>query len=334
MAKKTTGVSGISPLTVFDLAEGLFLGHALVAIERLGILDSLRRPMTLESLATKHGVDREILGYILPLLAARTKMIAQRSRRYQITKTFNETTRFVLLQYVGAYGRNAIELPGILRNPSTAAEFIDHEQHSRAFDCAMPHQTDALGDLVLQRAVGAVFDIGCGTGSLLLYLATRINGFRGWGIDNNPWMCKAARSRAAKAGKARRITILEGDSRSLTKQVSRSVADRIQAVTASGVANEFFSDGTSRAIAWLTELKRVFPGAMLFIEDYYGQLGYGHRVPPKHITVHDFVQVISGQGVPPHSLPEWKKIYQAAQCEFVKEFRGPKSFTFIHMVRL
>jgi hypothetical protein len=73
---------------------------------------------------------------------------------------------------------------------------------------------------------------------------------------------------------------------------------------------------------------------VLLIGDYYGQLG--HRRPPRSHTLamHDFAQVISGQGIPPPDLASWKQIYRAARCSLVHVIQDHEASFFVHLLKL
>ena len=76
------------------------------------------------------------------------------------------------------------------------------------------------------------------------------------------------------------------------------------------------------------------PGRALLVSDYYGCLGQRDgRWFPK-TALHDFVQVISGQGVPPPNLESWQAIYADAGCGLVHALEDDNASGFIHIVRL
>jgi SAM-dependent methyltransferase len=320
--------------SAFNLSEAFFLAHALVTVERLGILDSLKKPMTAKKLATQYRVDLHVLDATLQMLALRTQLVSYVSGKYGVTSSYDWGARFSLLQYVGSYGPNAQALTRILRDPSIGGELVDREQHKRAFERATPLDRNPLGGLVIQLGLNRVLDIGCGTASMLLYLASNREDFLGWGIDNNSWMCAEARRRVASARKSRSVKILSGDSREMDNVLPSRITKKVEVLTASGVANEFFSDGISLAVAWLARLKAAFPGRTMLISDYYGQLGFKKQPVWAGVALHDYVSVLSGQGVPPPDLAGWKKVYRAARCELIQTVEEENSCNFIHVLRL
>jgi len=300
----------------------------------MGILESMAKPITPRKLATKYRIDEHILRATLEILSLRTNLIECSAGKYFVTPRYDWGARFFFLQYVGSYGPNAYALARILRDPSIGGDLVDREQHKRAFERAAPWDRNPLGALIDQLGLNSILDIGCGTASMLLYLASCSEDFKGWGIDNSSWMCTAARKRIAEAGLRSRVKILSGDSRDLSSVVPSRIVDRVQALTASGVANEFFSDGISHAVKWLTNIKAVFPGRTLLIADYYGQLGYSRENVWRGIALHDYVSAISGQGIPPPNLAGWKKVYRASHCTLIQTVEEPGSPNFIHVLKL
>jgi len=319
---------------VFDLVEGFYLANALAALEHAGILKSLEKPVTLRKLAATHRVDCTILEAALDMLVSRTNLIARRARRYRLTRRYDAGVRFMLFQYLGAYRRNAVEFGRLLHHPSAASKLIDRAQHAKAFEQIDASSPNVLGDLLLQLGLNHVLDIGCGTGTLLLNLAIRRRDFVGWGLDVNPWMCAAARKRIALERATRRIAIFEGDCRNLQNSLPRPVVGKVRTITSANLVNEFFFRGPDKAVAWLDEVKAMFPGRTMLIADYCGGLGTRAKSRAPEVMLHDFMQVISGQGTPPDNRAAWKNIYDRARCDLVHRLELRDSSFFIHILRL
>jgi hypothetical protein len=136
---------------------------------------------------------------------------------------------------------------------------------------------------------------------------------------------------AANAGK--RVRLVHDDG-SLAATTLRVLRPQVQAVTACQVVNEMFADGSGRAVAWLRRLRRAFPGRPLVVSDYYGRLGRPSRSADRMTLLHDFVQLTSGQGVPPSSRQEWQKIYAEAGCRLVHVVEANGVSWFVHIVAL
>jgi SAM-dependent methyltransferase len=273
-------------------------------------------------------VDAEILDAALHMVAARTTLLAQRGGNFSLTRHYDSEARFTLHQYLGAYGMNAVELGAILRDRSRAAKVVDRRMHAKAFSQTDPLSANLVADLMIQLELDHVLDLGCGAGTLLANLAIRNQEFVGWGLDMNPWMCHEAKKCIASAGAARRVKIFRGDCRRTDLAISPRVRESVRTLCSASVANEFFTDRGKDAVEWLAHLKSLFPGRVLLLADYYG-LRDG-----RELALHNFVQAISGQGIPPASLRAWKRIYRAARCEIAYALELEGLPFFVHLLRL
>ncbi len=321
-------------MNILELTEGYYLANALQALENVGVLDSLKLPVTISVLAKRHRVDPDILEAALRMLVSRTDLVAQRAGKFCCTSQYDSKARFMLHQYLGAYGQNIVRLDAILRRPSRAGALIDRERHARAFAQIEVTGANIVADMISQLELNHVLDLGCGVGTLVVNLAMRDPGFIGWGLDANPWMCKEAKKRVASARVSKRVKLFEGDCRRVEAAVPSRVRDSVQTLCAAQVMNEFFKDSTKLAVAWLASVKKLFPGRVMIVADYCGPRRATRSPRSREVALHDFVQAISGQGVPPPNLAGWKKIYRAARCELVHVLELENSPFFIHVLRL
>jgi SAM-dependent methyltransferase len=320
--------------SMLALAESFYLTQILLALDATGVLTDLRTPAGAEQLAGMHRLDPRLLDAALQMLSQRTPFLRFQRGKYGLTDRYDSGARAAFHQYLGAYRTNAVELAAILRDPSIAESLIDRQQHARAFEQTQTLSATMLINLVIQLGLNHVLDLGCGTGGMLLELAERNQRFEGWGVDSNPWMCAAAR-RQAKSGAARpRIRFLHGDCRDLATSLPKTIQRRVQTITAASLANEFCGDEGASATAWLAGLKSIFPGRTLLIADYYGRLGGRRKRWKPNIALHDFAQLISGQGIPPPDLAAWKKIYRRADCAMVHAIEDRASSFFAHVIKL
>jgi hypothetical protein len=151
-------------------------------------------------------------------------------------------------------------------------------------------------------------------------------------------MCAEARRRVEIAGLAGRISILQANAEGAENVVSEDMRSRIDAVHASSLLNEFFRGGSARAVALVRHFKKLFPGKLLFVVDYYGTLLQPEPISSDrcHALLQDVAQVVSGQGVPPSDLEGWATVYNAADCRILHAYhgRGEGIDWFVHVVRL
>lgn len=318
--------------SALDLAEGLQLGHALSTLQHLGVLDALQRPRSADDLAAEFGLDPALLAAVLEFVAARSDAVDKRGRRFVRGAADTPESRFVTELYAGAFAANAVALPALLRRPARAGDAVDRARHARAFLYAPGGAEQAPASLLAQLGARAVLDLGCGPGHLLSAMAQQDPGFRGWGIDANPGMCRIARAGLREAGASRRVRILHGDGRRPERVLDASARAKIDAVVAGDLANELCAaDGA--AVAWLQRLSAAFPQRWLLVCDYYGRLGHG-RDARRETLLHDYVQAISGQGIPPPDRKAWQALYRAAGVRLVHCIEDTSTTRFLHLLRL
>jgi SAM-dependent methyltransferase len=322
----------------FELVEAFHLSQAVAALHELGLFAAVTKPRSAAELAAKFKLDESILRGTLEYVAGRTNLLRKTSAgRFAITRNYSVALQFFLDLYLGAYGGNATQLQKILRNPKLAAATVDRKRHARAFAHVGRASLGALPDIVRQLDFNNMLDLGCGNGELLLDLGRHDSAFVGWGVDANAAMLQLARDRARTAALGSRIRFIEGDCRNPKGAVSESIRLKVHSLTTCHVANEMFRDGPERAVKWLKELRRAFPGRPLLISDYYGRLGQQRRrrlEKERETLLHDFAQLISGQGIPPADARQWRSIYAQAGCQLVHIIEDEPTTRFIHIVRL
>ncbi|MEO7736276.1 MAG: methyltransferase domain-containing protein, partial [Kofleriaceae bacterium] len=222
----------------------------------------------------------------------------------------------------------------LLRAPEGAGAAVDRRRHARAFAAVAGGGLGALPGVVRQLRKGAVLDLGCGTGALLIALATEDAQLTGWGLEQNPAMRRTARSAVRAAGLTRRIRILGGDVTALATAIPDEVAAAVGTVTMCDVANELFRDGPAGLAAWLRTARARLPGRLLIVSDYYGRLGQPGARQHRETLLQDYVQVISGQGIPPADVRAWQAIYRRAGCRLLHAIEDRGTTRFLHLVRL
>lgn len=314
--------------SALDLVEGLQLARAVLTLHDLGILEALKRPATAEKLAPAFKLDPMMLRGVLEYVAARTNLVQRKGERFVATPGYGPQARYLLDLYGFAFGSNAAQLPELLRKPKLAPDAVDRVRHARAFAHAGP-QTSAMPSILRQLELNHVLDLGCGPATMLADLAQHDPAFTGWGLERNPEMCKAARRNVPK----KQVKIIEGDAMRIRQSLPREIASRVRGVVASQFMNELFGRGPALAIRWLRSLRSMLPNRVLLIADYYGRLGTGYDAP-RELLLHDYAQLISGQGVPPPDLDGWNAIYEAAGCRLAHVLEDNHTTLFVHVVVL
>jgi SAM-dependent methyltransferase len=310
---------------VFDLVEAYQLSRAVAVLNDLSVFQS-QTPFSAKQLAAKHGLDAMLLAGVLEYVALRTDLL-RRTVRQEFVVT-RKNSRFLIDLYTGAYGSTAEQLAEILRDPAIAPASVDRVRYARAFESLDSAALGILPDVISALEFNYTLDIGCGNGDLLAELARRNPSFVGWGIDSNPAMHKLAR-----AGKG--VRFLKADGTRLREEIPESVRSQIRSITCCNFANEMFAEGERQAIKWFRELHKLFPGRPLLNCDYYGRLGRAkNRKQQREALLHDYAQLISGQGIPPATMAEWRSIYSKAGCRLVHVIEDSSTTRFIHIIAL
>jgi len=310
------------------------LAHAVTALHDLGVLDALEKPVTAEATARTLRLDCAMLRGTLEYVSARTDLVRKTGGQFVATRRYSDQVCFLLDVYALAYGRNAVQLSNLLRQPSLASRTVERKHLARAFDRAGSRGLGVLPGIIRQLGLGSVLDLGCGSGALLLEMAANDPKFIGWGLEVDATMCKVARERIRAAGMGNQVHVLRGDANHVRAALPRNVISGIAALTASQFANELFSSGTSRAVTWMRGLRRLFPRRPMFIADYYGRLGAKAGKTRRENLVHDFAQLISGQGIPPSNRDQWAAIYSKAGCRLAHVIEDNSTTLFVHIVVL
>jgi hypothetical protein len=131
-----------------------------------------------------------------------------------------------------------------------------------------------------------------------------------------------------------RIRIRQADAREVDRLPDAG------ALHAASLLNELFGRGPDEAVRFLQTIKNRYPGRHCWIVDYYGQLGHNPPrncgAPVKHALLHDLIQALSGQGVPPPDLKAWRKVYRSAAVRLLEahEFGDASMVWFVHRIVL
>src|SRR5262249_44606042 len=175
--------------------------------------------------------------------------------------------------------------------------------------------------------------IGCGTGALLVEMARAEPSFRGWGVDPSDAMVEKARARARAIVPEAELSFRVCEPDRPAAALEDADRQRVDTVVASSVLNELFHPDDGSAVQWLTSLGAALPGRLLVVADYYGVLGRVAHPPPGR-ALHDWVQLISGQGVPPSDVGGWESVYVRAGARLVHAAEDERDGIFIHLVQL
>jgi SAM-dependent methyltransferase len=290
----------------------------------------MRKPRTVAALATGHGLRARVLGPVLHYLALRSDLVRGTLGKYQVTTRYDREAKFLLQMYAVSYGGAATRIEGILLGKAYGPAPTRHGL-ANAFEDV---PAAALAGVMTQLGRDHVLDIGCGTGALLQALAQANGALSAWGIDSDPGMCKRARARLAGAGLGKRVRIFRGDATRPETCIPAGVRRDVMTITACDFLNEHFADGDAGARSWMRHVADLWPRRLLFVSDYYGRLGTRRRSAGRETLVHDYAQLVSGQGIPPPDCRGWQRIYGSAGCRLLHALEDRATTRFIHIVQM
>lgn len=324
-------------LSVVEAVEGFHLAALVRGLDQLGVLDAMTSPAAPAELAAAARLDAHLLHVCLDYLAGRTNLVDRHGDRYRTTAEWNAHARACVRQYVGAYGQHAVQVAAVLRDPRRGPALVDRTEQARSYAEA-PTMSGLVAGLVCQLDLVPTLDLGCGTASMLVELGHRHPGFVGWGVDASAEMCAAARARVAAQGLADSITIVQGDALDPGQTVDVPTAE-VRSITATSLLNELWSphgenDPRPSLADWLLSAAARFPGRALIVTDYFGRLLRTPPPWPAQTAVHDLVQALSGQGIPPPDDRAWRRAYDAAGARLLHRVEDAQHSFFIHLLQL
>jgi len=314
-----------------ELVEAFHIAYAAEYVVASELVDEQEREVGV--LAAKAVVDAPVLAGLLDLLARRTDLVVRGARGFRRGPGLGIVEQAVIDQYVGAYGPVAAALPTILASPYLGSTLVDRSRHATAFARAPGPGATLLPRLLRELELDSVLDLGCGTGELLAVMAGGPP-FQGVGVDANPDMIRRAQQRLRAGGvDEEHVRLYVGNICDLSSVVPDDVLKTVKAVVAASVLNEFCQPDAEPLVHLLSQIREALPGRVLVVADYYGALGYPVDRNPLHL-LHDWIQLISSQGIPPPDLAAWEVIYRRASCTIVNSIENAERGTFIHLVRL
>jgi SAM-dependent methyltransferase len=306
-------------------------------MHRDGVLEKLREKASVDLVCQELGLDRQVVLSALRYVAHESGLVEEVE-----LETFIVVATPVELQaisgltekYIGAFG--SLVLVSSLRSPDRvfAKTHVSNDAFVKVF--ASQKSNDPLATLMHRDGMKCVLDLGCGCGQTLFdYVAHGSDNF-GFGVDINAGMIAEALRRAKDYQDVDRLKFAVSDSFEFKRVFGQSAVDTIDAVCAASWLNEYFQRGDEGAIRSLKKIKSLLPGRRLYLLDYYSSLGVPESETRTATGLHDIVQVLTGQGLPPACLEEWCKLYSASEMEVVEVFHGESLGIrwFIHVLQM
>lgn len=311
---------------LFDAIEGYYAMSVIYLLHSNGILN-----YNSGEINTNSGNKNIYIS--LKFLQQRTDIIiVTHAGKYALAKKYRHYLQlgYHLEKIIGAYGN----FPAIKGKYGIE---INKKSFAVAYRTAGYYINGTVQQHILEK-LGAkyVLDLGCGYCNSLIGFCRAGEKRKGIGIDLNSIICSDVKKKIKSQNLNKKIKIICGDASEFDHILSNDEISGIDVIIGSNYFNEFFQTDNN-AVRILKKLKRYFPGKRLIVLDYYSTWDTKdyQRKAYQHNYIHDLIQLLSGQGLPPPNYNKWNIVYAKAGyiLEEVMEgnFGGIKWF--IHILR-
>lgn len=232
---------------------------------RAGLFESLRRPRTLDELASEGGYEPSALRSLVRALRACGHLRVDENGTYRLTESAARYFLHDSRDFVGdalSFLRTTTkyeEYPRILREGGSMGLNADQWAYvTRTSATYAPSGVETLLRCcpeLTQRAPLRVLDVGCGQGTYLLELARALPRAVGLGIDPTPGVAEAARANVASVGSRVRIE----------EATLADVSEKFDVVLINQI---FHVVGVEASLEMLVQARsRLVPGGHIFIQE-------------------------------------------------------------------
>lgn len=287
----------------------------LEQIEQKGVLAQLSSPQLISALASSYGFDQRILTAVFKLIAHTTGTLALSDDGLTVARTSAFASKFnlefPLLKYVSGYGPCVNNICEILDDPKSGGARVDRPALAQAFALVQSEIPKFFLEILDRHDVTRILDLGCGQGLFLRAFAEHKNNLTGIGIDLNRHSIAIARQKSSAHGLSNRLRFVCEDALLFDQCIAAEELRRIDCVFCKDLLNEFFHEGPDSVARCLKKIVTTFPGKPIIVVDYLSSKSTENNIDPR-LRIHDFVQLVSGQGIPPSEYSHWCEVYELA----------------------
>lgn len=311
--------------TLFDIIESYYAAHLLIHLNDKGVFKEPGKKRLIKSYFPNADVFR--------FISTRTDILQPKDENsFIVNKKYGSyiSSGFHIEKFLQAYGQfdTAAKQPSII---------IDEEKFAETYQHATPFNNPrAVLNFFSLLQARTILDLGCGTGNLITQFCKQNKLNKAFGIDQNPHLNKVAAQLIKKNGLGRRAKIVNGTVTEFDEILDAATLQQVDVVYASSILNEFFYS-PAKLVKLLKKLAKIFRGKFMVVADYYGTFHTreANNQDLQHNYVHDVMQVLTGQGVPPKDSRGWNEYYAKAKCKLVHVQEGNSGGInwFIHIVK-
>ena len=308
--------------TLFDIIESYYAAHMLIHLNNRGVFKDPGKSRMVKNYFPNADVFR--------FLSTRTDILQPGNNgAFSINKKYGSyiNSGFHIEKFLQAYGQfDAMSI------------VIDERKFAETYQHATPFSNPgAVLNIFSLLQAQTILDLGCGTGNTMVQFCRQNKLNRAFGIDQNPHLNKAAKQLIKRNSLSARAKVVNGSVTEFDKLLHRAALEQVDVVYGASIFNEFFYS-PRKLVALLRKLVKAFRGKFLVVVDYYGSFNSQQKNNRDlhHNYVHDVMQILTGQGVPPKDHKAWNEYYKKANATLlqIQEGSGDGINWFIHIVKL
>ena len=308
----------------FDQALPHVRGYAvcscLWALLETGALDKLLESdgLAIESL-TVGGLDRHVLESILSYLDGLSLVRVEGGRVHVLPKLrrlMEEPRGFFELTYAYApvFGRLHDLLSGQAKYPRDVQRLGKYIGRGSGQLCrTLPYPI--LADMMKRHGSRLVLDLGCGDLAFLFFACEAMPALRAIGVDIDPPTVAYAKEVLAASSCRERIDVRAADMFDLAA-MARERPD-VDAITAVDTYHEYLIEGEQKTVGLLSQLRRQFPRALLYVGEFCKQPHDKLRSRPTAFLEHHLYHDLTNQMIV--DAAAWRRMFAAAGLTVLEE---------------
>jgi len=308
----------------FDQALPHVRGYAvcscLWALLETGALDRLLESdgLAIESL-TVGGLDRHVLESILSYLDGLGLVRVEGGRAVVLPKLrrlLDEPRGFFELTYAYAPVFNRLRdlLSGQAKYPRDVQRLGKYVGRGSGQLCrTLPYPV--MADMMKRHGAKLVLDLGCGDLAFLFFACEAMPALRAVGIDTDGPTVAYAKEVLAASPCRDRIDVRQADMFDLAT-MARERPD-VDAITAVDTYHEYLIQGEQKIVGLLSDLRRQFPRAILYVGEFCKQPHDKLRRRPTAFLEHHLYHDLTNQVIV--DAAAWRRMFAAAGLAILEE---------------
>ncbi|AOS64066.1 methyltransferase domain-containing protein [Actinoalloteichus hymeniacidonis] len=251
-----------------DIFNSVVAASAIGAAWELGAFDELEKNGTIDSaeFAARNDLHPASTNGMFMALAS-VGVVVRRDGVVVPGPNFNEVNQHRSLFHWLSLGSGELfaKLPSVMRNENRTGDYYRRDAAAISYACR--EISERYFDPAFWRAMNglgydfrSVADLGSGSGERLIQLVSRYSGTKGLGVELAPAAIEMSRAEIARNGLAERITVVQGDARTIEPRPEFADVDLL---TCFMMGHDFWP--RQNCVATLRALREAFPNVRRFL---------------------------------------------------------------------